>query len=384
VFPVSALATSPSQESIRHHASVVHEIPSPFLSVDTERSVSKSLEHERAALAVTILSQPSTPLRQSLHVLSRNFPLDNSGKTTGDGSSLTTLSPSDSTLFDYPSISVTFSPDFKAPSTVSVASLIEIGHLEPEPPNNTPLVSEATKGDIPTRLDPSNIARVPEPGVGSTLHDKSMSPPAIEDAPDLNVDEEDQQPDSESESEDEETFDYRGVDWTPEVLGTTPAPTAESQGLLPDLHPLSGSHVYEPAPSPSAKPAVRARVARYALDDIQVGIKGRREDKTTSITRCTSVCDFGGTLEATKITHGNYSIGIVLFFYINYIPQRLPSLTIGPRCLEVIVWVTTSVSIPQYNWCLPVSHGKPISTSSPSSNIESRCTYFQITLFRKG
>jgi len=372
---------------MRHHAPVVDETPSPFLSVDTERSVSKSLEHERAALEVTILSQPSTPFWQSLHVLSRDFSLDNSGKTTGDDSSLTTLSPSDSTLFDYLSISVISSPDFKAPSTVSVASLIEISHLEPEPPNNTPLVSEATKGDTPARLDPSNVARVPEPETGSTLHDNPMSASAIEDAPDFGVDGEGvsshQQPESESESDDEETFDYRGVDWTPEVLRTTPAPTTETQAPLPDLHPLSESHFFERALSPSAKSAARACAARYALDDIQVGIKGRREDKTTSITRCTSVSDFGGTLEATKITHGNYSVGIVLFFYINYVPQRLPSLTIGPQFPDAIVWVATSVSIPQYNWCLPVSHGKPISTSSPSSNIESRCAHFQTTQFRK-
>ena len=361
MFPASALATSPSQESIRHHAPVVDETPSPFLSVDTERSVSKSLELERAALAlmcpppsfeVTILSQPSTPLRQSLHILSRDFSLDNSGKTTGDDSSLTTLSPSDSTLFDYPSISVTSSPDFKAPSTVSVASLIELGHLEPEPPNNNPLVSEATKGDTPARLDPSNVARVPEPETGTTLHDNPMSPPAIEDAPDFGVDGEGvsshQQSGSESESDDE-TFDYRGVDWTPEVLGTILAPTAEPQALLPDLHPPLGSHFFEPALSPSAKTAARACATRYALDDIQVGIKGRREDKTTSITRCTSVSDFGGTLEATEITHGNYSVGFVLFFYINHVPQRLPSLTIGPRCPDATVLVATSVSIPRYN-----------------------------------
>ena len=344
--------------------------------------------HSPSSFEVTILSQPSTPLRQSLHILSRDFSLDDSEKTTGDDSSLTTSSPSDSTLFDYSSVSVTSSPDFKAPSSVSVASLIEIGHLESEPPNNTPLVSEATKEDTPARPDSPNVAHVPKPETGSILHDNPMSPPAIEDAPDFGADGEDvsshQQPESESESDDEETFDYRGVDWTPEVLGTTPAPTAESQAPLPDLHPLSGSHFFVPALSPPPKPAARACAARYASDDIQVGIKGRREGKTTAITRCTSISDFGVTLEATKMTHGNYSVGIALFFYINYIPQRLSSLTVGPRCPDAIVWVTTSVSIPRYNWCLPVSHGKPISTSSPSSNIESRCTYLQTTQFRKG
>jgi hypothetical protein len=228
---------------------------------------------------------------------------------------------------------VTSSPDSEAPSTVSVASLIEIGHLVPEPPNNTPLVSEATEEDIPTRLDPSNVEHVPEPETGSTLHDNPMSPPAIEDAPYFSADGEGvsnlQQSESECESDDE-TFDYRGVDWTPEVLGTAPAPTTESQAPFPDLLPLSGSHFFEPALSPSAKPAARVSAARYALDDIQIGIKGRRGDKTTSITRCMSVSDFGGTLEATEITHGNYSVGIALFFYINYIPQRLPTLTVAP------------------------------------------------------
>jgi hypothetical protein len=297
---------------------------------------------------IAVLSQPSTPLGQSLHILSRDFSLDNSDKTTDGDSSPSSSSPSESTLFDYASVSVISSPDFKVPSIVSVASSTEIDDPEPVPPNSTPLVSEATKEDTPTRVDPSNVALFPEQEPRCAPHNNPMSLLAIEDAPDFEADGEGvscYQP-SESESEsDDETFDYRGVDWTPGELGTAPGPTTETQAPLPD-HPLIRSHFFESTLSPSAKPAARVYAPRYASDDIQIGVKNQRESKTTSITRCTSINDFRGTLEATEITHSNHSVGIALFSYINYIPQLLPSLMITPRCPDAIFWVTTSVSIP--------------------------------------
>ena len=316
-------------------------MPSLLLSVDTENSVSEPLEHERLHPAVTILSQPSTPFGQStpfLHVLSCDFSLDNFEKTTDSDSNPTMLSPLDS---GYPSVSEIPSTVFEAPISTSVIASVEIGGPEPELPS-TPLDVETAQEDTPTLLDPTNVAlsRVLEPG--SELHDKPFFPPAMKDASDLDADADGvfcYEP-PELESDDGETFDYKGVDWAPETLGIPLTPPTETQAPL-HLHPLSGSyhdHRSDLAPSLSvtsiqdamkardhsprislppdvtSKPAATECAARYALDDIRVGVKGRREAKITSITRCISADDLGGTFGVIKATNGNNLVRMKLRF----------------------------------------------------------------------
>jgi len=349
-------------------------MPPPFISVDAEKFLSESLKHENPRLAVmcsslssvevTILSQPSTPFSQSsplLHVLSCDFTLDNPGKTMDGDTNPTMLSPSNSALIDCPSVSVVPSPVFKAPSSVSVVSSVEIDDLEPELPNNSPLDTDAAKEDAPILFDSSNNTDFREPESRSEFHDNDNPrfPPVIDDASILDADREGvscyQLP--ELESDGDETFEYKGTEWTPEALGIPPTPAAEPRAPLPELSPLleSHDHFFGPAPSLPATsmpevantrnlspqisrlqdvitmPAATECAPRYASDDIQVGVKGQREGKITSITRCASADDLGSTFEATQATHGNHLVGIKLFFYTDSICQPLsfPTVTMG-------------------------------------------------------
>ena len=249
------------------------------------------------------------------------------------------LSPLDS---GYPSVSENPATVFEAPSTSVVAS-VEIDDPKPEPPS-TPLDTETAKEDTPTLLDPTNVvpSRVLEPG--SELHNKPFFLPAMEGVSGLDADADGvfryELP--ELESDDEETFDYKGVDWTPETPGLPLTPPTETQTPSPDLHPLSGSyhdHCSDLAPSLSvtsvqagmkvrdhsprislppdvtSKPAATECAARYALDDIRVGVKDRREAEITSNTRCTSADDLGGIFAgAIKATNSNNLIQIKSVF----------------------------------------------------------------------
>jgi len=328
-----------------------------LLPVDADNSVSESLEHERlrpavtppslSSFEVTILSQPSTPFGQStplLRVLSCDLSLDNSEKTTDSDSKPTMLSPLDS---GYPSVSENLATVFEAPTSTPVVASVEIDDPTPELPR-IPLDTETAKEDTPTPLDPTNAtpSRVLEPG--SELHDKPFFPPAMEDVSNLDADA-DRVFRYESpalESDDEETFDYKGVDWTPETPGVPLTPPTGAQAPLPDPYPLPGSYydhfsdlapslsvtsvqdVMEPPdhsprislpPDVTSKPAATACAARYALDDIRVGLKDRREAEITSITRCTSADNLGGTFGAIKATNGNNLIQMKSFFRIDYI-----------------------------------------------------------------
>lgn len=242
------------------------------------------------------------------------------------------LSPVDS---GYPSISA--SGIFEAPSSTFVAASVEIDDLEPELPS-TPLDIETAKEDSHTPLDPIDIppSRVLEPR--SELHDKPFFPPALEDASDLDPDADGvfcyEPPELESDDRDEETFEYKGVDWTPQILLRPPSPT-QTQAPFTDLRSLSGSYhdhcsdftqslsatsiqvvmkardhsprISHP-PDVTSKPAAAECTARYALDDIRVGVKDRRESKITFVTRCASVDDLGGKFRAINATNGNNSV----------------------------------------------------------------------------
>jgi hypothetical protein len=280
----------------------------------------------------------------------------------------------------YSSVSENSAPVFEAPSSTSVVASAEIDDPEPEIPN-TPLDTETAKEDTSTLPDPTNVApeSVLEPG--NELHDKPFFPPAVEDAPDVDADADcvfRYEP-PELESDDEETFDYRGVDWTPETLGIPLTPLTETQAPLPDLHPLSGSYhdrclVLTPSLSvtfiqdvikacdhsprislpldATLKPTATERAARYASDDIRVGVEDRRETKITSITRCISADNLGGIFGAIKATNGNNDLlRMKSVFRTDYIRQPLPSLTTTPLCpiSDGILLMTRLVSVLRCN-----------------------------------
>ena len=354
-----------------------------LIPVDTENSVSESLEHERSrpvvtplslsSFEITMLSQPSTPFGQStplFHVLSCDFPLDHSEKTTDSDPNPTMLSLLTS---DYSSVSENSVTVFEAPSSTSVVASAETDDPEPEILNS--LDTETTKEDISTLLDPTDVApqSVFEPG--NELHAKPFFPPAAEDTSDLDADADCvfryEPPELES---DDETFDYRGVDWTPETLGVPLTPPTETQAPLPELHPLSGSYhdrcsVLAPSLSvtfiqdvmktrnhssrislphdATLKPTATKRAARYASDDIRVGVQDRREAKITSITRCISADNLGGIFGAIKPTNGNDFLRMKSVFRTDHIRQPLPSLTTTPLCpiLDGTLLMTRLVSI---------------------------------------
>lgn len=282
--------------------------------------------------------------------------------TTDSDSNPTMLFPVGS---GYPSVSA--STVFKAPSRTYVVASVEIDDLEPALPS-TPLDIEAAIEDTPTLLDPTNIlpSRVLEPR--SELHDKPSFSPDMEDAS-ADVDGVFcyELPELESDDRDEETFEYKGVDWTPQTLEIPLTPPTRTQAPLPDLQSLSGSYhdhgldfapslsvmsiqdvmnVYNHSPRIShptdvtSKPAAAECTTGYALDDIRVGvIKDRKESKITSITRCASADDLSGTFRAIKATNGNNLVRTKSFFYIDLIRQPLLSLTVTP------LWMTTLVSV---------------------------------------
>jgi len=324
------------------------------------------------------------------------------------------LSPVDS---GYPPVSAC--TIFEAPSSTFVVAPVEIDDPEPELPS-TSLDIETAKEDTPTLLDPTNVppSRPLEPG--SELHDKPFFPPAMEDASDLDADADGvfcyEPPELESDDRDEETFEYKGADWTPQTLGVPLTPPTQTEAPLPDLQLLSGcyhAHGSDLAPSLSvtsiqdvmkardhsprishppditSKPAAAECTARYALDDIRVGVKDRRESKITSITRCTSADDLGGTFRAIKATNGNNLVRMKSFFHIDHIS---PALSISDShaamsefSRDIFDDNTGTGERSPMQLALAVSHVEPAYISPQASNVaQSRCTYLHTTWFRKG
>ncbi|KAI0005561.1 hypothetical protein BJV74DRAFT_792784 [Russula compacta] len=342
VFPCSTLATSPSEESICHHAPAVDEMPPPFLSLDTAKSVSEFLERESlphhavtppsfssSSFEVAILSQspPSEQPLPFLHVLSREFSLDNSERKANGDSCLVTLPASDSTLIIPSSASATTtqSTNFEVWSPTSVVSVAEIDDSKPELPQSTLLGTETAKEDASPQLDLSSIPHPQESRPGSELHSDHMLLLAIQNTCEIDPDGQDifsYQP-PRFDGDGDETFDYRGVDWTPEAQLTPPVPLVDDPALHSYLHGQFFGHAPSQSDEKSTsdivntcnlsprfslpldvipKRTVVECAARYALDDIQVGMKVQSKGKITSITRCASAGDLGGMFETTKET----------------------------------------------------------------------------------
>ncbi|KAF8499255.1 hypothetical protein F5888DRAFT_159597 [Russula emetica] len=318
---------APPQESMHHYIPTVEETPHPFSSVDTAKPVSESLEHgslpystkspSTLSFAITIPHQSPAPLGQSLlfPIISHRFSLDSSDKTTDDDSSPSTLPASGCALIDSPSVSATQIAAFEAPSALSVEPTVRIDDSGVGLPECTPLDTEAAKVTTLPLLDLSNILHPRKPEPSGELQDDSMSSPTIEDACELDADEQDvffYQP-SNSEGDDDETLDYKEVDNTPEAPKTPPAPAIEDRALpSPQLRLRSRGHSLDYASSFSAKKfaseVVNARLPspRFSFLFDRTS-EGQSEGEITSITRCASADNLVSTFETSNAAHGSHS-----------------------------------------------------------------------------
>ena len=291
---LSTPAAPPPPESAHRHTPAVKEMSPPFFLVDTAKPVSESLELESllqdpstASLETMIPYQTPAPLVQSLPfpVLSCEFSLDNSEKTTDGDPTLPTMF-----ALDAPSVSVTQSTAFEALNTLSVESAVRIDDLDVELPESTLLKTEAAKE---TGISHSLES---EPTGDGKLLDNSVPSPAIEEDRAFDADEEEvfcyQQ--LKSESDGDEKFDYEEVDCTVEEPTPPTSATEDEAFPSPHLRPSLGSRgrSLECVPSLSAKKCAAESAARYASDDIQMGTKDQIKGETLSITRYISADDF--------------------------------------------------------------------------------------------
>ena len=301
-------------------------MPHPFPSVDTAKPVSESLEHgslpystkspSTPSFATTILLPYPAPLGQSLlfPVIPHGFSLDGSEKTTDQDFSPSTLPASGRPLIDSSPVSATQTAAFEAPSALFVEPAVRIDDSEVGLPECPSLETKAANATLQL-LDLSNISHPRNPEPSGELQDDSMSSPAIEDACELDVDEEDvfcYQP-SNLEGDGDETLDYKEVDCTPEVPKTPPAPGTRDRALpSPQLRLRSRSLSLDSASSFSAKKSasevVNTRLPSprlsFLLDRTSVGPS---EGGITSITRCASADNLVNTFETSDAAHGIYS-----------------------------------------------------------------------------
>jgi hypothetical protein len=313
-----------------HHCTpTVEETPHPFLSVDTAKPVSESLEHgslpystkspSTLSFAITIPHQSPASLGQSLlfPIISHRFSLDSSEKTTDDDSSPSTLPASGCALIDSPSDSATQTAAFEAPNALSVEPAVRIDDSEVGLPECTPLDTEAAKVTTLPLLDLSNISHPRNPEPSGELQDDSMSSPTIEDACELDADEQDvfcyQPSTSEGDGHGGETLDYKEVDNTPEAPKTPPTPAIKDRALpSPQRRLRSRGHSLDYASSFSAK-KFASEVVNTHLPSPRFSFlfdrtsEGQSEGEITSITRCASADNLVSTFETSNAAHGSHS-----------------------------------------------------------------------------
>ena len=324
--PLSNPAAPPQQPI--YHTLTVKETPQPFPSVDTAKPVFESLEQgslsystkcpSTPSFATTIPHQFPASLGQSLlfPVISHGFSLDSSEKTTDDDSSPSTLPASGCTSIDSPSVSAIQTTAFENPSALLVVPAVRIVDSEVGLPERPPLDTETEKVATVPLNDLSNISHPRNPEPSGDLQDDSMSCPAIEDAGELDADEQEvfcYQP-SNSESDGDETLDYKEVDSTPEAPKTPPAPATEDWTLpSPQLRLRSRGHSLDYASSFSAKTFASEVVdthhpsPRFSFLLDRTTSEGQSEGEITSIIRCASADGLVSTFGTSNSAHGSQS-----------------------------------------------------------------------------
>jgi hypothetical protein len=323
-------------ERYRYH--MANEMALPLLAVDTTVSASDTLEsvpllnavtHPSCSSFIVTFSSPTPTFERSLpslDLLSHRFALEDFDKTI-DGVSSPPATTSMDCLSSGSSSVVTLSIDPEVSGASSVASSAIIDDLKLEQPQSVLLDTEVAKDGTSLSLDQSNVLPSQEPGHKDEFHRSFVLSSAIEDSCELDADTQDASDHRSQDFEcnsDNETFDYKGVDWVPEALVIPPTPATEIQ-VTPSLGPLleschdvsfgitplpfdkmSGS-ASSPEPIIDTGTASAPEIAtRFASDDIRVGLKYKGDGKTTLVTRCASADDVSGTLEPVKTIHGKY------------------------------------------------------------------------------
>jgi hypothetical protein len=315
---------------------------SALLAIDSTVSVSDSLERGALPHAVThpsfssfmvTLSSPTPAIFErslpSRNLLSHPLLLESSEKTIDGSSSHSAPAISDCSSNDSSGI-VPQSNDPEVLGTTPVVSAVMVDDLELEPPQSVLLDSEAVKDSTSPLLGQLSISQPQEPEHKNELLHNCVLSSVVGGARELDTDTQDpsdhQLHDFDCDS-DNETFDYQGIDWAPEILVIPPTTVTEIQAtpssspLLESRHDFSfGAAPLPPeknsASASSPEPAIdtdkisaavaQKSTARFALDDIGVGIKYKGDSKTTLITRCASADNLSGTVELVEAIHGIY------------------------------------------------------------------------------
>jgi hypothetical protein len=220
-----------------------------------------------------------------------------------------------------------------------VVSAAMVDNSKPEPRQSILMDTTVIKDGASSSLGQSNLPQSQAPEHKDGSQHNSVLSSAVEDARELDTDAQDasdyQSHDLECDS-DNETFDYKGIDWAPKELGTSPTSateircTSSSSPLLETRHKFSFGHapLSPEKDSASASPSgpvsntgklsavvslsspnfTLGQVAQRAatVDDSLIGIKNKHksDDEITLATRCASANDLSGMLEHVKATHG--------------------------------------------------------------------------------
>ena len=212
-----------------------------------------------------------------------------SGKATTDDSSLATLSVSDCASCDDWT-QTTHSMDSKGPSSAPIALVAAIKYPELVLPqcvlDREAVIADVNLSSAPHSREPK-LERQTEPQDNSTLLSD------IESACDVNdVHEEPSSYDPEDDNDDE-AFDYKGIDWEPRASGVlTPPPSAEISAIASPYsspephfkHPRTPSKAEHGSTSWSLSISALPMMY-YASDDIQVGVKCGNEARIAYSTR---------------------------------------------------------------------------------------------------
>ena len=205
---------------------------------------------------------------------------------------LATLSVSDGTSCDDWTQS-THSTNPKGPSSAPIAMVSAINYSGLLPPKCDSLDVDATE----TGVDLSSVPLSQEPEHQNKPRINSSPPSAIEGARDVNnVHEASLSYDPVGDDDDDESFDYKGIDWEPITSGVpTPPPSAEICTIVLPCSSPEPQVKYSCHPSKaeeestswslSTSEAVLQKSKIYASDDIQVGVKCRHGANIASNTR---------------------------------------------------------------------------------------------------
>ena len=197
------------------------------------------------------------------------------------------------------------SPDSKGPSSAPIVLFPAVYYSELVPPQCAlDMEASSMKTDVNLSSAPLSLECQSEPQNNPTLLSVIESACDVIDAHEVSLSY------VPNDDDDDETFDYKGIDWEPRASGVlTPPPSAKICTIaLPYFSPEKHSRTPSKAghESTSWSSTTLALSIIYASDDIQVGLKCRNEAKIAHGTRRrirrASVDDLGGMADQAQVT----------------------------------------------------------------------------------